>query len=260
MDAYAAHYPLPSEKNQPPTKALRHAHPVHTLYDIGLLASPLPFIVDDAHSLLPGAKRIDIPLDSANRVGKCAEGIHPDQWFTMETRIPFARSLPERKDDRLEWTGTPRLRETSEGPFFGVKHSLYVVVTLSYDCDDGNPPLTSYLAFTLPLRFARLRGTGIARIGSPLPQSSSPPPERLSSSGTRAPTLPTTMPPSQPYYVPELPAYSQLFHPNGDVKHDDSIPLPLYTPSPDVSKDGHSTSEDSESCLLQSIPSNSYTL
>ncbi|KAI0006196.1 hypothetical protein BJV74DRAFT_792558 [Russula compacta] len=257
-NAYAARYPLPSEKNQPPTKALRHAHPVHTLYDIGLLASPLPFIVDDAHSLLPGAKRIDIRLNSANHAGKCAEGIHPDQWFTMETRIPFTRSLPERKDDRLEWAGTPRLRETSEGPFFGVKHSLYVVVTLSYDGvgDDGKPP-TSHLAFTLPLRFARFRGTGIARSGSPLSQSSSP--ERLSLAG--APTLPTTMPSSQPYHVPELPAYSQLFHPNGDVKHDDSIPLPLYTPSPDVSKDGYSTSEDSESCLLQRIPSpNSYTL
>jgi len=33
-----------------------------------------------------------------------------------------------------------------------------------------------------------------------------------------------------PYNVPELPAYSQLFHPNGDVRRDDGVPLPLYTP------------------------------
>lgn len=31
-------------------------------------------------------------------------------------------------------------------------------------------------------------------------------------------------------YVPNLPAYSQLFDSNGDRKIDYSVPLPLYTP------------------------------
>jgi hypothetical protein len=143
--------------------------------------------------------------------------------------VPFTRSLLRPKEGALDWTGSPRLRESSQGPFFNVSHSLRVVVTLTYDDGDDNndnekPPPTSFLAFVLPLNFVRLRPA--ARTSSPRPQSP------VSSSDTPA-ALPTTMPPSQTYSVPELPAYSQLFYPNGDVRHDDSIPLPRYTPPPD---------------------------
>jgi hypothetical protein len=141
----------------------------------------------------------------------------------MDADIPFTRSLLRHKEGNLEWAGTPRLRETAQGPFFSVKHSMRVLVTLSYDEGDGKPASSSFLTFALPLRFVRLRGA--ARACSPHPCS------RVSSSD--GPALPTTMPPSQPYCAPELPAYSQLFYSNGDVRHDDSIPLPLYTPSPE---------------------------
>ena len=147
--------------------------------------------------------------------------MRPDRWLTMESQVPFTRSLLRDKEGGLEWAGTPRLRETAQGPFFNVKHSLRVIVTLSYDDGDGKPPPSSFLAFTLPLRFVRVRDA--ARACSPHPYS------RVSSSDGLA--LPTTMPLSEPYCVPELPAYSQLFYSNGDVRHDDSIPLPLYTPS-----------------------------
>jgi len=150
----------------------------------------------------------------------------------------------------MQWAGTPRLRATSQGPFFVVKHTLRVTVELSYgEPEDGMPnPPTSTLVFALPLSFARFRCA--ARSRSPTPPSS---PEQSPSSG--APALPATIPLSQSCDVAELPAYSQLFYPNGDLRHDDSIPLPLYTPSVallpksgDVSEDGHSTCEDS--CLL----------
>jgi hypothetical protein len=141
--------------------------------------------------------------------------------------VPFTRSLLRSKERALDWTGSPHLRETSQGPFFSVSHSLRVIVTLTYndgdDDDDEKPPPTSFLAFVLPINFVRLRPA--AR--SPFPHPD--PPSRVSSSDTPA-VLATTMPPSQTYSVPELPAYSQLFYPNGDVKHDDSIPLPRYTP------------------------------
>jgi hypothetical protein len=158
--------------------------------------------------------------------------MHPSRWLTMETKVPFTRSLLRPKEGALDWTGSPRLRETSQGPFFSVSHTLRVVVTLTYDGDDndndndsGKPPPTSFLAFVLPLNFVRLRSA--ARAASPHPQS------RVSSCDTPA-ALPTTTPPSQQAYsVPELPAYSQLFYPNGDIRHDDSIPLPRYTPSPE---------------------------
>lgn len=145
----------------------------------------------------------------------------------MEAKVPFARSLLRHKEGALDWAGSPRLRETSQGPFFNVSHSLRVIVTLTYDDgeDDGKPPPTSFLAFVLPVKFVRLRPA--ARSPSPHPQSGVSP-----SSDTPA-ALPTMMPTSQTYSVPELPAYSQLFYPNGDVRHDDSIPLPRYTPPPD---------------------------
>ena len=259
-----ARCPLPSPKEQPPHKALRDAHPVHTLYDIGLLAAPLPFRFEDAHSLLPGVEQVDIPFDSADHARKCAKGVHPKRWFTVESQVPFTQPPSSRyrhhhkkdrhhkEDDPLEWTGTPRLRATSQGPFFGVRHSLRAIVTLSYGApaDGESSPPQSTLAFTLPLNFVRFRC--VARSRSPTPLST---PELSPSSSTQA--LPTTMVPTQPYDLVELPAYSQLFYSNGDSKHDDSIPLPLYTPPAvsfptleDVSEDGHSSSEDS--CLLQS--------
>lgn len=269
--AYAARYPIPSQKDQPPSKFLRDPHPVSTLYDIGLLAPPVSFSFDETHSLLPGCERVDIPFDSGDHARKCAEGVHPKRWLTIETHVPVARSLLSRHKENgpSEWAGgTPLLRASSLGPFFGVRHSLRVILALSYDGDadgrdDGKPdPPTSFLAFTLPLNFVRHRCT--ARTRSPTPLSS---PERSPSSGD-APALPTptSMQPSQSYDMTELPAYSQLFYPNGDARHDDSIPLPLYTPSPDslptsedVSEDGHSTCEDS--CLLQSPAfSNLHTL
>jgi hypothetical protein len=250
--AYAGRYPLPPEKNQPPNVPLRRAHPIHTLYDIGLLSPSPPFIMDDVHSLLPGCARIDVPLDSADHAHKCARGLHPTRWFIVEARIPFTHTLsPRDKEDIAEWMGTPHLRVTSQSPFFGVKHSIRAIVDLSYDgADDGKPPATSSLAFALPLSFVRFR-CGARGTRSPSPSSSS---ERSSSPDAPA-LVPATAQPLQPYNVPELPAYSQLFYPNGDVRHDDSIPLPVYTASSgglptveDVSEDGHLTSETT--CLL----------
>ena len=195
---------------------------------------PASFTLDDIHTLLPGYDRIDIPLDTTTDYGsKCARGMHPARWLTMETKVPFARSLLQPKEGALDWTGSPRLRETSQSPFFSVSHSLRIVVTLTYDNDSGKPTPTSYLAFALPLNFVRLRPA--ARTSSPHPH----PQSRVFSSdvapaAVALPTTTTIPPPSQNYYsVPELPAYSQLFYPNGDVRHDDSIPLPLYTPSPE---------------------------
>ncbi|KAI0283083.1 hypothetical protein BGY98DRAFT_1094026 [Russula aff. rugulosa BPL654] len=211
--AYTGRHPVPSPKNQPPVKSLREAHPIHTLYDIGLLGSPAPFTLDDSHSLLPGYDRVVIPLDTADYGSKLSQGMHPTRWLTMETKVPFTRSLLRAKEGALDWTGSPRLRETSQGPFFSVSHTLRVIVTLTYDDDDddGKPPPTSFLALSSPSISC----------------------SQVSSSDTPA-ALPTTTPPTQQAYsVPELPAYSQLFYPNGDIRHDDSIPLPRYTPSPE---------------------------
>ncbi|KAI0256875.1 hypothetical protein BJV78DRAFT_1278496 [Lactifluus subvellereus] len=265
--AYAASYPVPHQREQPPHKALRTAHPVGSLYDIGLLGTPVQFTFDDVHSLLPGCGGVGISLEKGDHARKCAEGMHPTRWFTMEIDVPLARKLPRRQDETLEWTGAPRLRASSQGPLFSVRHSMRATVTLVYDGADAGetvPVATSTLSFTLPLNLVRLRGAPHNCVGAAYSQPPSAPGCPLSPDASALPAV--AMPPTHPYHIPELPAYSQLFYPNGDVKHDDSIPLPLYTLSPspspptptlsDVSEeDEHLTSEIS--CLLpDSSPSN----
>lgn len=224
--AYSERFPIPSTKNQPPHKPLRDAHPIHALYDVGLLATPTQFSVEEAHSILPGHKKVDLHLSKTENALKCAEGMHPTKWLKMTVRVPFTQTFSEGKD-RAPGMGIPRLRTTAQGPFFSVKHSMRFSVKFSYDGADGNFPATSTISYSLPLNFVRLRSAARTNTHS-LP--SQLPLEHLSLADSTA--LPVTVPPIKPYNVPELPAYSQLFHSNGDVKRDDCVPLPLYTPCP----------------------------
>ncbi|KAH9981127.1 hypothetical protein BGW80DRAFT_1247905 [Lactifluus volemus] len=210
LSEYATRYPIPRQKEQPPHKALRSPHPVAGFYDVGLLGSPFQFTFDDVHSLLPpGFNYIDVPLEKGEHASKCAEGLRQAPWLTVEVNVPYAQTLPKGKDENFEWTGIPHLRTTSQGPLFGVRHSIRVVATFVYDAGDSEPAATSRSPLvslsTLPPVFVRffffLR-------------------------------RPRHYAHDAPYHTPELPPYSQLFYPNGDAKYDDSIPLPLYTASP----------------------------
>ncbi|KAH9005336.1 hypothetical protein EDB86DRAFT_2796322, partial [Lactarius hatsudake] len=218
--AHSARFPVPSAKNQPPYKPLRDAHPLSALYDIGLLATPTEYSVEEVHSLLPGYKKAEL-LKKTSKALESAEGMHPTQWFKMTVNVPFMHTAGSQAH-----AGIPHLRATSQGPLFNVKHSMRVNLTFSYDGGDGKPSATSIISVSLPLDFVRLRSaarTDTHSLPSQLPL------ERLSLSDCPAP--PVTAPPANPYNVPELPAYSQLFHPNGDVRRDGFVPLPLYTPT-----------------------------
>lgn len=233
--AYSARFPIPSAKHQPPNKPLRDAHPVHALYDVGLLSPPTQFSAEEVHSLLPGYKRVDLLLDKADDGLKFADRMHPTQWLKMTAHIPFAHTFSDCKDGIS--MGIPHLRATSQGPLSNVKHSMRLSVTLSYDGADRNSPATSSISISLPLDFVRLRSparTNTHSLPSQLPL------EHLSLSDS--PALPVTVPPA----MPELPAYSQLFHPNGDVRRDDGVPLPLYTfcPIPGHASEGEHFASD----------------
>ncbi len=230
---------------------MRDAHPLHALYDVGLLATPIQYSVEEVHSLLPEYNKVDL-LDKTDNALKSAEGMHPTQWFRMTVNVPFAHTFSERKDGTSERMETPHLRATSQGPLFNVKHLMRVNLTLSYDGADGKSPATSNLSVSLPLDFVRLRSAARTNTHS-LP--SQLPLEHLSLSDS--PALPVTVPPTNPYNVPELPAYSQLFHPNGDVKRDDCIPLPLYTPSPTPCHTSEGEHSASEAARLLTRPSSS---
>ncbi|KAI9446266.1 hypothetical protein H4582DRAFT_2052342 [Lactarius indigo] len=173
--AYSACFPVPSAKNQPPHKPLRDAHPLYALYDVGLLATPTQYSVEEVHSLLPGYKKVDL----LEKTGKALES---PRGCTL---------LSECKDGISAQTGIPHLRATSQGPLFNVKHSMRVNLTLSYDGGDGKPS-------------ANL--TRRARIPTPHLLSSLLSVYPLSDS----PALSATVPSINPYNVPELPAYSQL--------------------------------------------------
>ncbi|KAH9079591.1 hypothetical protein EDB83DRAFT_2514090 [Lactarius deliciosus] len=226
---------VPSAKNQPPYKPLRDAHPLSALYDIGLLATPTQYSVEEVHSLLPGYKKIDL-LKKTDKALKSASGMHPTQWFKMTVNIPFMHTFSECKGGISAQAGMPHLRPTSQSPLFNVKHLMRVNLTFSYDGGDGKPSATSIISVSLPLDFVRLRSAARTNTHS-LP--SQLPLERLSLSD--CPARPVTVPPASPYNVPELPAYSQLFHPNGDVRRDGFVPLPLYTPCPTL---GHTSEEN----------------
>lgn len=233
--AYSTRFPVPSAKNQPPHKPLRDAHPLSALYDVGLLATPTQYFLEEVHSLLPGYKKIDL-LKKTGEALKSVEGMHPTQWFKMTVNVPFVHTFSECKDGISAQAEIPRLRATSQSLLFNVKHSMRVNLTLSYDGGDGKPSATSIISVSLPLDFVRLRSaarTNTHSLHSQLPL------ERLSLSD--CPARLVTIPPANPYNVPELPAYSQLFHPNGDVRRGDFVPLPLYTPCPTL---GHTSEEN----------------
>jgi len=114
------------------------SHPVNKLYDIGLLEPLLPTGFN-AHSLLPGVDWVDILFNSAYHARKCAEGMHPRQWFTIKSQVPFIWSPSlswnhhhNGKDGPLEWMGTPCLQATSQGQFFSIRHVLCTIMVLLY--------------------------------------------------------------------------------------------------------------------------------
>ncbi|KAI0063430.1 hypothetical protein BV25DRAFT_428479 [Artomyces pyxidatus] len=225
--AYASHYPLPREREQPPHKPLCDPHPVHTLYDIGLLVAPQArhHAVEVSSSLLPESNVAHYPLEGRGGIFNPTLEVRADQWYTMQTEVPFVQQMPAARE--ALWAGTAKLRPSGQSPFFGVKHAMHVSVTCVYDGEDGEVAATENLRFTLPVDFVRVRPTPVT------------PPVRIQSLSSHASSESScssiTMPFLVPYGNPELPAYSQLFYSNGDRKVDDSTPLPLYTPSPNSS-------------------------
>ena len=157
-------------------------------------------------------------------------------WYKVQAHIPLPRPLSDAEDDY-----TQLLRPSGDSPLFSVQHELRVGLQFSYDAEPTGTSSTVQAAhrqldFKVPLRFAHI-----------------PPASRVSSAASSVTDLSLPLlPPGQsniivnssaglgmmadtrPYIV-SLPAYSQLFYPNGDRKIDYSIPLPLYTAQPSTS-------------------------
>jgi hypothetical protein len=100
-------YPIPRKKEQPPNKALCSPHPAAGLYDVGLLATPYWFTFDDIQSLIPGFDNVDVPLNKGEHVSKCAEGLRPEEWLTVEVTVPYAPTLPKCREFRVNGDPSP---------------------------------------------------------------------------------------------------------------------------------------------------------
>ncbi|KAH7926639.1 hypothetical protein BV22DRAFT_338231 [Leucogyrophana mollusca] len=207
-------FPVPPRSNQPPKAPLRLAHSAHTLLNVGLLTTPLPPkpTTERAFSLLPPQEsgRYNISGDGYVFKRDAPTSTPPpaeENWYILETSVPLSREAYQ-----LDWCG-PRSRRTSENsPLFGVQHFMYVSVQCVYDLE-GEGPVTERLQFSLPMRFVRVQAEAPVPCDGAAPGSD--PGVGLQKSAP---------------YAQSLPAYSQLFHSNGERKIDYSIPLPLYEP------------------------------
>ncbi|KAI6109702.1 hypothetical protein F5141DRAFT_1277001 [Pisolithus sp. B1] len=98
----------------------------------------------------------------------------------------------------VDWAGPCVRRMTESSPLFSVRHTLSVSIQCAYDLPEKEPVC----------------------LLSPRPPSAG---YHISDTSSGETQLETS-------FAQSLPAYSQLFHQNGERKIDFSIPLPLYRP------------------------------
>ena len=201
-------FPIPPRKRQPPNEPLRDPHPIHTSWDAGTLitAQPCKSSVCRKFSLLPeiSSGRYVIGGDTCIFAGA---GDTPE-WYLLEVDIPIAEHPHE-----ADWAGSRIRRITESSPLFSVDHHLHVTVQCEYDDPTKQELVHRRLQFSLPLQLVHSSNTLVPSVGCYTPDAGSPTETQMET------------PPAH-----SLPAYSQLFYPNGERKIDYSTPLPLYEP------------------------------
>ena len=230
MSAFTSQFPVPPAKAQPACRPLLHPHPLHSLYDMGLTATQPNSQLLRSFSLLPYDGSGDYKIAGDGYIfAHDADAGSDGAWFTLSTQVPLSSTPPEPTD----WKTGRTIRASGLSPFLSVSHRMYVTLLCTYDVlGAGNPAerVTERLRFHVPLRFVRVPSTT-----SPCGSRSSTPglvghvrasSEDSVGSVASLVDLPLLSAP----YAASLPAYSQLYHANGDRKIDYSVPLPLYTP------------------------------
>ncbi|KAF8559680.1 hypothetical protein OG21DRAFT_1402039 [Imleria badia] len=198
-------YPIPSQSHQPPRVPLQNPHPIHTLYDTGFLGTFVSS-VKRSFSLLAPTESGRYVISGGGHI--FTEGQNPsseDCWYILETKIPIFVE-PYLRD----WAGTRKRRLTEGSPLFSVEHHVHVVIHCEYDLADSGETILERLHFSLPMRHVNVPDVTVPS-GNTMENRSEDVRKSLPSAQT-------------------LPAYSQLFHSNGERKLDYSLPLPLYEP------------------------------
>lgn len=222
---YVRRYPVPPSSQQPPNEPLRDAHSVSAAFDAGLYIFTNPEeSTSRSFSLLPPEQPTSHTLGESNYpFVSDADSTDCPTWYTMETALPFLQRT--RSDKSKSWGGPFIIRPSASAPLMSVRHDVSIEIVCTYDVPGSEKPSEERLSFCVPVKFAHFATT------FPHRGLTSPPPPSTVLDESVVPALP----PLVPYTLTNLPAYSQLFDHNGDRKIDYSIPLPVYTRSPDSS-------------------------
>ncbi|KAJ2933801.1 hypothetical protein H1R20_g3299, partial [Candolleomyces eurysporus] len=205
------------------------------IYDVGLyLGREHSESVCRTFTLLPSkdAGKYQLSEDNYAFATDAEQGDNPT-WYTMEAHIPFVHTSPADLDlDIEDWAGPAIIRPSSSSPLFSVSHTLAISLTFSYDVPDSDERARERLNFNIPLSFGRYLPSTPSVGSSPSilrPSDEAQPANHGNSTESSHPAF------ESPFS--NLPPYSQLYDDNGDRKIDLSIPLPLYTPREETSKD-----------------------
>lgn len=207
-------YPIPPQNHQPPRIPLRNPHPIHALYNADFLGT-FGSSRKRSFSILPPTESGRYIISGDGYIFTLGHNTSPeDNWYTLETKIPIFT-----EPHMCDWAGTQKRRITESSPLFSVEHHMHVVICCEYKpADSGEAILEERLHFSLPVKHVNVPEVAIP--------SRTAPENRCEDVRKNVPHKQT------------LPAYSQLFHSNGERKVDYSIPLPLYEPPSACSSSG----------------------
>ncbi|KAG8706649.1 hypothetical protein FRC09_002300 [Ceratobasidium sp. 395] len=193
MLQYVNAFPVPSESEQPPHEPLRDPHSWHSLYALGLVVRHESAVAWTRQTHLVAGDRV--------RFKPSLGGLElNEEWAKMDTTVSID---PTTQKSHPKPKGARQLVPTVFTPYMRVKHELRVALNLSYIPPEGaadRTPIKQLAHATAPLSFT---------VTSLWPSSGT-------SSEASSPTSSQSVTSDTPY----LPAYTQLFHDNGERRED----------------------------------------
>lgn len=228
-DAYLARFSPPPESSQPPNQPLLINHPLHSLFAIGMLGTRTDrcAAIERSFSLLPKNESGAYQLAGDGYIFATDGDPEPEDdrsrpsWYAIDPTVHvsskgcMSRGKGEPSQD---WAGDCVFKETGLSPLLTVRHEVRVTLSCTYDVEgDPSNRVAARLRFTVPILFSHIskRPLVLDPTPTPLPRSNPSCCNQSIISVTSS---------ASPYYAHALPAYSQLFEPNGDRKIDYSLP------------------------------------
>ncbi|QRV86069.1 hypothetical protein RhiJN_14087 [Ceratobasidium sp. AG-Ba] len=192
MQQYVNAFPVPPEAEQPPFEPLRDPHQWHSLYALGLV------VRNDA--AVGWTRLTHLVAGDRVRFKPSAGGLElNDDWAKMDTTVSID---PTTRKSHPKPKGARQLVPTVFTPYLRVKHELRIGLNLTYippESASNRTPIRQMAFATAPLSFTV---TSLWPFGT--------------SSGSSSPASTSSAMSMTPY----LPAYSQLFHDNGERRED----------------------------------------